>query len=253
MSESIKIENGKTYAIDLPCGQLELIANYDPLYPGLDIEFTPSNETEPVKTKPRVLIEQPIDTDTNLYKDLRVLVWNDPDSEDYSDKIEFNNTGGAPAMSFANDNTFIIQSDFSDKPLVVARSHDTALVAFYHAVIDLIMWMDENYLIDDQPYAEQMRAALGDVIDDYRNDYISASELKPHIKNWIGTFAGQSVMPPIIYHFCATHEDIRIADRNGKGVPKERISSETYLCMECMLATDKQYVIMNDKTTIDYV
>ena len=65
-------------------GYLDIRASVDPDYPGLDVEFIPDNETDGTyRTRPRVLIERPNG------EGLRVLVWADPRSEDYSDEIEF--------------------------------------------------------------------------------------------------------------------------------------------------------------------
>lgn len=73
--------------IKLETGKLVVDKALDPDYPGVDIEFIPNNESDddPL-TRPRVLIEQP------KGEKLRVLVWADPKSEDYSDNIEFDIT-----------------------------------------------------------------------------------------------------------------------------------------------------------------
>ena len=65
-------------------GYLDVRASIDPDYPGLDVEFIPETESDGTyRTWPRVLIERP------QGEKLRVLVWADPRSEDYSDEIEF--------------------------------------------------------------------------------------------------------------------------------------------------------------------
>lgn len=65
-------------------GVLDVSVCQDPNYPGVDIEFIPFNEKDddPL-TRPRILFEKP------LGESLRVLVWDDPNSEDYRHKIEF--------------------------------------------------------------------------------------------------------------------------------------------------------------------
>ena len=64
---------------------LTLIAerSLDPDYPGIDMEFVPNGNTETPCTYPRVVIEKP------KGEKLRCLVWGIKDSEDYTDKIEF--------------------------------------------------------------------------------------------------------------------------------------------------------------------
>lgn len=72
--------------IKLPKGYLTVDKSADPNYPGFDIEYMSKTETNNVSfTRPRVLVEHDRESD-----DLRVLVWADPASEDYSDDILFN-------------------------------------------------------------------------------------------------------------------------------------------------------------------
>lgn len=56
----------------------------DPDYPGIDVEFVPKHENEGTLSRPRVLFEY-----NDEEKELRILVWNNPDSEDYSNEITF--------------------------------------------------------------------------------------------------------------------------------------------------------------------
>lgn len=69
----------------VPGGKLNTTIVGDDVYPGMDIEYIPDDETEddPL-TRPRVLIEKPVETNK-----LRALIWADKDSEDYSHEIEF--------------------------------------------------------------------------------------------------------------------------------------------------------------------
>ena len=62
-----------------------LIANdsYDPEYPGIDVEFVADNDKGLNMSRPRVLFEKP------LGGELRALVWEDKNNEDYTTEIEF--------------------------------------------------------------------------------------------------------------------------------------------------------------------
>lgn len=63
-------------------GFIRVNLNEDPEYPGVDIEFIPNNIAEN-QFASRVLFERP----SGDY--VRVLAWTDPNSEDYSEEIEF--------------------------------------------------------------------------------------------------------------------------------------------------------------------
>ena len=52
-------------------------------YPGIDIEFVSNIENGNALSRPRVLFEYPTDGK------LRVLIWNDKNSEDYTKEIVF--------------------------------------------------------------------------------------------------------------------------------------------------------------------
>lgn len=69
--------------IPLEGGTLIAERSLDSDYPGIDIEFIPDGNTETPSTYPRVVVEKPKDGK------LRCLVWGNKDSEDYSNKIEF--------------------------------------------------------------------------------------------------------------------------------------------------------------------
>lgn len=62
-------------------GVLRAECSLDPMYPGIDIEFISENEDETAVSNPRVLIEKPKDGK------LRVLIWSNPNSEDYTTEI----------------------------------------------------------------------------------------------------------------------------------------------------------------------
>lgn len=71
MSLIVKIEGG----------YLRADASQDPNYPGIDIEFVADKEDDGCLSRPRILFEKP------LGGDLRALVWNNPNSEDYEEEI----------------------------------------------------------------------------------------------------------------------------------------------------------------------
>lgn len=64
-------------------GYIRANAAQDEDYPGIDVEFVPNKPQGDALSFPRVLFEKPKDDD------LRVLIWADPNDEDYSDEIEF--------------------------------------------------------------------------------------------------------------------------------------------------------------------
>lgn len=55
----------------------------DPNYPGIDVEYVADNDNGQMQSRPRVLFECPNGGC------LRALIWKDPNSEDYTDEIEF--------------------------------------------------------------------------------------------------------------------------------------------------------------------
>lgn len=89
MSNYIKLKPDKTYGIPLSNGVLRIDVCSDINYPGIDIEFVANKESNEPFTRPRVLIEAPIDINTSKQENLRVLVWGDAKSEDYTDSIVF--------------------------------------------------------------------------------------------------------------------------------------------------------------------
>lgn len=84
--EKIVLEADKIYALPIKNGHLDIRVMTDPCYPGLDIEYFSNKEDdisqEEFGTRPRVLIE-------NNEGLLRALVWGDPQSEDYTEDIDF--------------------------------------------------------------------------------------------------------------------------------------------------------------------
>lgn len=74
-------ENNRLIA-SLPDGHLVASFAQDPEYPGIDVEFIANTECNTILSRPRVLIEQPIDDK------LRCLIWNDSTHEDYTEEID---------------------------------------------------------------------------------------------------------------------------------------------------------------------
>ncbi len=86
MSKVVTLETGVTYVLPIKNGQLRLDVCPEEDYPGIDVEYVSDSEDKN-RTKaslPRVVIECPKDTN-----ELRALVWNNPDEEDYTDEIVF--------------------------------------------------------------------------------------------------------------------------------------------------------------------
>ena len=73
-SLKIKVDGGYLYAT----------ISGDVDYPGICVEFVADDESEDVRSRPTVLIEKPVNDD------LRVLVWEDENDEDYTTEIKFN-------------------------------------------------------------------------------------------------------------------------------------------------------------------
>ena len=65
-------------------GYIRANASSDPDYPGIDVEFVSNNDVGETLSRPRVLIEKPVDDN------LRALIWDDADNEDYTKEIVFN-------------------------------------------------------------------------------------------------------------------------------------------------------------------
>lgn len=67
-------------------GYLRAIPSEDPDYPGIWIDFIRDTEKEDIVSRPQVLVEQP-----KYFEDreARVLIWQDPDKEDYTGEIIF--------------------------------------------------------------------------------------------------------------------------------------------------------------------
>ena len=90
----ITLDQKATYRLPIKNGYLDIRASQDPEYPGLDVEYVDDLEdaaSSPIpRTRPRVLIECPSETNT-----LRALIWDDPKSEDYSISTDFSTVSDA--------------------------------------------------------------------------------------------------------------------------------------------------------------
>lgn len=76
-----------TLQIRLPNGYLIATISQDPDYPGIDVEYVDDNDNVADLSRPRVLIEAPVDDNGRI----RALIWNDPTNEDYEEEIELYN------------------------------------------------------------------------------------------------------------------------------------------------------------------
>lgn len=65
-------------------GYLRAIESGDPEYPGIWVEFVSNDDNGKNLSRPQALME--IDPNTNKP---RLLVWDDPNNEDYTKEIEF--------------------------------------------------------------------------------------------------------------------------------------------------------------------
>ena len=67
-------------------GYLRAFPSEDPDYPGIWVEFVRDDEPETTVSRPQILFEQP-----QYYNkdDARVLIWDNPDDEDFTKEINF--------------------------------------------------------------------------------------------------------------------------------------------------------------------
>lgn len=72
----------KQLVVPVKGGNLVATSSPDPNYPGIDVEFLSKYDIGNTASRPRVLIEQPSDS-----LEVRALIWDNPDSEDYTNEI----------------------------------------------------------------------------------------------------------------------------------------------------------------------
>ena len=63
-------------------GYLMATISQDPHYPGIDVEYIAKDDNGQNLSRPRVLVEYPLDDK------LRALIWTDPNDEDFTDEIQ---------------------------------------------------------------------------------------------------------------------------------------------------------------------
>ena len=74
----------KNLKVRVKGGYLIATESGDTDYPGICVEFIADNESDDALSRPSVLIEKPIGGE------LRALIWDDEDKEDYTKEIRFN-------------------------------------------------------------------------------------------------------------------------------------------------------------------
>lgn len=93
MEDIVEIYNKAKWTIDaeLPNITIKVTGGYivstaspDPDYPGIDIEFIADDDKGEFASRPRILVEKPLD-----YDKVRALVWADKNKEDYTKEINF--------------------------------------------------------------------------------------------------------------------------------------------------------------------
>lgn len=70
--------------VNVEGGYLYATISGDVDYPGICVEFVANDDIGEALSRPTVLIEKPVDDD------LRALVWENKDDEDYTTEIKFN-------------------------------------------------------------------------------------------------------------------------------------------------------------------
>lgn len=70
--------------VEVEGGYLYATISADPDYPGICVEFVADDESDEDLSRPTVYMEKPIG------RELRALVWDDKDDEDYTTEIKFN-------------------------------------------------------------------------------------------------------------------------------------------------------------------
>ena len=94
-AETIKSEAAKSQESDELFGTQKIVVRIqggyfvateasDPDYPGIDVEFVSDSDNGEYASRPRVLFERPVEDG-----ELRALVWDDKNSEDYTNEIIF--------------------------------------------------------------------------------------------------------------------------------------------------------------------
>lgn len=82
--ESEELFDTQKIIVKIQGGHLVATKSQDPDYPGIDVEFVPDSDNGGYASRPRVLFEKPVEDG-----ELRALVWDDKNSEDYTNEIIF--------------------------------------------------------------------------------------------------------------------------------------------------------------------
>lgn len=82
--ESEELFDTQKIIVKIQGGHLVATESQDTDYPGIDIEFVPDSDNGEYASRARVLFEKPVEDG-----ELRALVWDDKNSEDYTNEIIF--------------------------------------------------------------------------------------------------------------------------------------------------------------------
>lgn len=82
--ESEELFDTQKIIVKIQGGHLVATKSQDSDYPGIDVEFVPDSDNGEYASRPRVLFEKPVEDG-----ELRALVWDDKNSEDYTNEIIF--------------------------------------------------------------------------------------------------------------------------------------------------------------------
>ena len=82
--ESDELFGTQKIVVRIQGGHLVATESQDPDYPGIDVEFVLDSDNGEYASRPRVLFEKPVEDG-----ELRALVWDDKNSEDYTNEIIF--------------------------------------------------------------------------------------------------------------------------------------------------------------------
>ena len=93
-----------SFEVKVQGGKFRVDQSQDPNYPGIDVEFIPDDDNGQQLSRPRVLFEKPVDGE------LRALIWNNSESEDYTDKIVFDSNGTGIVFEYTSLDCEIVQN-----------------------------------------------------------------------------------------------------------------------------------------------
>lgn len=82
--ESDELFDTQKIVVRIQGGHLVATEATDPDYPGIDVEFVSDSDNGEYASRPRILFEKSVEDG-----ELRALVWDDKNSEDYTNEIIF--------------------------------------------------------------------------------------------------------------------------------------------------------------------